>query len=166
MAEKFLKNVNGDLAEQEALDASAGAGDAGKVPALDTSGRLSQTMMPVGVGPDTATITADEDLGAGDYVNIVPTTGHVRLADASNGYRVDGFVLDAVSSGQDALVYFEGRNTSVSGLTPGAKQYLSETAGKTTETPVTTSGSISQYIGKAITATEMTTEFARPITIA
>ena len=35
----------------------AGAGDAGKIPAVDSSGRLDTSFMPTGIGADTAAIT-------------------------------------------------------------------------------------------------------------
>ena len=41
---------------------SAGAGDSGKIPALDGSGRLDNSFLPVGIGADTAQILASETL--------------------------------------------------------------------------------------------------------
>src|SRR5687768_2963313 len=96
---KFIKNVAGTLTEEAALLDSAGAADANKIPALDAagvldltitngtttsagagdadklvaldaSGRIDSTMMPVGIGADTASITTSEALAAGDLVNI------------------------------------------------------------------------------------------------
>lgn len=63
---------------------SAGAGDAGKVVALDGTGKIDSTMMPVGIGADTSSITASEALAAGDFVNIFSSSGaKCRKADAS-----------------------------------------------------------------------------------
>ena len=45
---------------------SAGAGDSGKVVALDAAGRIDNSMMPVGIGADTASIQASEALAAGE----------------------------------------------------------------------------------------------------
>ena len=132
MADKFIELNAGALQEKEALTTSAGAGDSGKIPALDGTGRLDTSMMPVGIGADTATIQASETLAAGDMVNIHDATGRrARKADAGNNREIHGFVLSAVTSGQNAAVYFEGTVTGLSGLTIGAKYFLSAaTAGE------------------------------------
>lgn len=153
MAKKYIERnaVTGLQSEVEALVESTGPADAGKIPGLDTDGRFNLSTMPVGIGPDTATLVASEDLSAGDIVSIWDDGGiaKVRKADASNGYRADGFVKSNVTSSQNALVYFEGPNTGKSGLTAGARYYLSATPGGITDTPVTASGSIHQYVGSA-----------------
>jgi hypothetical protein len=119
---------------------------------------------------DTATIQASENLAAGDFVNIHNVSGNarVRKADAStSGKEAHGFVLSAVTSGNNAVVYFEGRNTQVSGRTPGARQYLSaSTPGAVTETPPTGSGNVLQYLGVAIGATTISTEIEDGIILA
>lgn len=167
MADKYLKLSGGALAEQQALTSSSGSGDAGKIPALDGSGRLDSTMMPVGVGADTKTITASENLAAGDLINVHNSSGQkARKADASNGYRAHGFVLASVTSGQPATVYFEGTITGLTSLTPGAPMFLSGTAGAATATAPSTSGHISQNIGVAVSSTEISFEPQEPITLA
>lgn len=62
---KYIKQSSGSLVEEAAIQSSAGAGDAGKIPALDAAGRLDNSMMPAGIGADTAAITASENLAAG-----------------------------------------------------------------------------------------------------
>ena len=167
MAEKFIKLSSGVHTETEAITTSAGAGDSGKLAGLDGSGRFDSSMMPVGVGADTKTVEASENLSAGDLVNIHNATGEkVRKGDASNGYEAHGFVLSAVTSGQNATVYCEGTITGLSSLTPGARQYLSATAGVITETPVTTSTYIHQYVGVAVSDTEISFEPGDKITLA
>jgi hypothetical protein len=165
-----LLNASGVLAASivNSVATSAGAGDSGKLAALDGSGRLDSSFLPVGVGADTATVQASENLAAGDYVNLHNSGGaRVRKADASNGRRADGFVLASVTSASNATVYFEGQNTGVTGKTPGAVQYLSATtAGATTETAPTTAGQIMQVLGVAVTATVISTECEQPITLA
>lgn len=163
---------------------SAGAGDAGKLPSLnasgilddsivnasatssanklvkmDGSGRIAVAMLPVGVGPDTKSIQASETLAAGDFVNIHNSSGaRIRKADATNGRIAHGFVLSAVSSGANGDVYLEGTNTSVSGKTPGATQFLATTAGTSTETAPSTAGQTIQILGVALSATEISFE--------
>lgn len=147
---------------------SSGSGDAAKVVQLDSNGRIDSTMMPVGIGADTATIQASENLAAGDFVNVHNSGGsRVRKADASNGREAMGFVLSAVTSGQNATVYFEGQNTQVSSKTPGAIQYLSGSSpGASTETAPTTATHILQRVGYAASATAIVFEAETPITLA
>ncbi len=193
---KHLKQVNGVLTEDTTLTTSAGAGDANKVPALnasgvldltitngktssagagdanklvalDGSGRIDSSMMPVGIGADTAVITASEALAAGDFVNIWNSTGaKVRKADATAaGKEAHGFVLAAVANGASATVYFEGTNTGVSGLTPGPV-FLQTTAGQAGATVPSASGNVVQRLGVATSATSVNFEAGTVIVLA
>lgn len=169
-AKKYIALVNGRLQEQQATVVSTGAADDGKLVALDPSGRLDASVLPVGVGADTATIQASEALAAGDFVNIHVVAGspRVRKADASTaGKEAHGFVLSAVAAGANATVYFEGQNTQVTGKTPGARQYLSATTpGATTETPPSGSGNVVQLVGVAVSATAISTEIEDGVILA
>lgn len=164
MTQKFIAHVAGRLVETplNAVSASAGAADAGKLPELGGDGRLHASMLPVGVGPDTDTITASENLASGAKVSVWDDAGtrKARNADATAaGKEADGFVLEAVASGQPATVYFEGRNTALTGLTVGARYYLSaSTPGAVTATPPSGSGNVVQYLGKAVSATSVAFE--------
>lgn len=148
--------------QKNANDTSAGASDAGKIVKLDSEGRLNLNMMPSGIAPDTKDLTASEALSAGNMINIYNDagTGKARKADATaaNKFHTVGFVLDSVSSGQPAKVYFEGVVTGLSGLTIGAKYYLSATAGAITTTAPSSSGALVQFVGTAISATELSFE--------
>lgn len=148
-----------------AVAASAGAGDAGKLVALDGAGRISTTSMPVGVGPDTNTLTATEALAAGDYVNV--HSGGVRRADASNGRPAHGMVLAGVSNGAPATVYAEGTNTQLTGLTLGQTLFLSVTTpGGFQTTAPTVAAQLVQVLGVAVTTTAAQLEIDQPITLA
>jgi hypothetical protein len=196
MADKYLKaGTTGFPTEQEALVTSAGAGDAGKIPALDTNGRLTDSVMsrpptvtsagagdaaklvaldgsgkldstlfPAGFGEDTLLLEASENLSAGDFVSIWDdTTAKVRLADSSNGRVAHGFVLAAVTSGNNATVYGLGQvNDQLSGMTPGVNQFLG-TSGDITTTIPTTAGHYVQYLGTAHSATAMRFVQSTPI---
>ncbi len=70
---------------------SAGAGDSGKIPALDGSGRLDSSFLPVGIGADTAQILASETLTSGDFVNVYNNGGTANVRKA-----------DATTSGKEA----------------------------------------------------------------
>jgi len=166
---KFLQNVAGQITEVIAgITTSTGSADAGKLPALDDSGRLHVSFLPIGIGADTQIVVASEALAAGDNVNIWNDTGtpKVRKADAtSSGKGANGFVLASVGSGGNAEVYFEGSNTAVSGKTAG-KQYLATTAGLSSATPPTGTGNVIQIVGFATSATVVNFQSGTPIVLA
>ena len=167
-AKKFLRFVNNVLTEVFGVQASAGAANAGDIVALDDSGRIDNSMMPVGIGADTAAITASENLAAGDWVNVWDSAGsfRVRKADATTaGKEAHGFVLSAVTSGNPATVYFEGTNTQVSGQTPGPV-YLQTTAGTGGPTAPSASGNLVQQVGVALSATSVNFERGTPVVLA
>lgn len=166
-AKKFLRLVNGVLTEIFGVQASAGAGNAGDLVSLDDTGRIDNSMMPVGIGADTSTISASETLAAGDWVNVWNSSGaKVRKADATTaGKEAHGFVLAAVTSGNPATVYFEGTNTQVTGQTPGPV-YLQTTAGTGGATIPSASGNVVQQIGVAVSATAVNFERSAPVTLA
>lgn len=164
-AKKYLKiNSSGEVAQGTGVVTSAGAGNDGDLVALDSTGKLDPSVLPVGVGPDVKVLLASESLNAGSYVNIWNDAGteKVRLADNSSGRDAHGFVNTAVSSGASATVYFEGPNNDLTGLTPGARYYLG-TAGAATSTPLdpnllANANKVHQFLGIAISATEINTD--------
>lgn len=110
-APKILKQVSGTLTEEQTVATSAGAGsadkvvalnpsglvdntmlplvaastgapDANKVPKLDGTGRLDGSVMPVGIGADTAQIVASEALSAGDIINVWNDAGTPKMRKA------------------------------------------------------------------------------------
>ena len=166
-AKKYLSNNAGAITEVAATVSSAGAGDDGKIVALDSSGRLDNSVMPTGIGADTAAITASEALAAGDLVNVWNSSGaKVRKADATTaGKEAHGFVLAAASSSASATVYFEGSNSGVTGLTPG-KLYLSTTAGGVTSTAPSGSGNVVQVVGFATDTAAMNFQSTTPVVLA
>jgi hypothetical protein len=169
MAEKYIKNNSGQLAEVEATVSSSGATEAGKIIALDGSGKLDNSVLPTGIGATVKVAATTENLSAGNLVNLFNDGGTIkaRKADASNGRRAHGFVLTGVTSPNNATVYLDGTITGLTGLTPGAAYYLSgSTAGAATATAPTTASYISQEIGIALSATEINFEEQQPITLA
>lgn len=166
-AKKFVRRdtTTGKFTVISGVQTSAGAGNAGDIPALDDNGKLDTSLMPTGIGPEVKVLTASENLSAGDFVNIWDDSGtpKARKADAtaaSGAKAADGFVLAAVTSGNPATVYLEGINDQLSGLTGGTGYYSSNaTAGAAMASPgPTTTGHLSQYIGKALSATEISFE--------
>ena len=191
---KLIKNNAGTLTEETTLITSAGAADANKVPALnasgvlddtilnatvtssanktvklDASGKLDASVMPTGIGADTAILVASEALADGDLVNVWNNAGtaNVRKADANSaGKEAHGFVLAAVASSASATVYFEGTNSHCTGLTPGMQFLSSSTPGKSATTAPTGTGKIVQKVGLAINATTINFEPGDPIVLA
>lgn len=167
-ASKFLALVSGRIREVFATVSSAGAVDDGKIVALGTDGRLDSSVLPVGVGVETKTITASENLSAGNLVNIWNSAGafRVRKADATAiGKEAHGFVLASVSSGASAQVYLEGTITGLTGLLPG-RYYLATSPGEVTDTPPSASGNVVQYVGNAVSGTEITFEATDGVVLA
>lgn len=159
-ASKFLALVQGRIREVIATVTSSGATDDGKIVALGTDGRLDSSVLPVGVGIETKSIQASENLSAGNLVNIWSSAGsfRVRKADATtSGKEAHGFVLSSVTSGQTAQVYLEGTITGLSALLPG-RYYLSTTPGELMSTAPDGSGNVVQYVGNSVSATELTFE--------
>jgi len=168
MADKYLKQNAGVITEIEATASSAGAGDAGKIPALGSGGLLNLNMMPTGIAPDTASIVASEALAAGDMVDVYDDggTSTCRKADATtSGKLATGFVLAAVESAANASIYFEGINNQVTGLTVGPLFLSAAIPGGVTAIAPSASGNVVQSVGRAISATSMSFEPAQPIVL-
>lgn len=170
--ERFLKR---DLATgkdylQEAISSSAGAGDAGKIPALDAAGKLASSLMPAGIGADTYTAEATEALSAGEFVEVWwdGANREARLADANNGRPANGFVADNYTLGAAATIYPLGTlNNQQSGLTAGNIYFLGNVAGGVTDDiSAFVDTDIVQRLGLAISATEILTENNTPAYIA
>ena len=166
--ERFLQPdlVNGRVDAVVAVQAG-GAGSENKIPALDSAGRLALTMMPVGVGAAVKDVVTSEALAAGDIVNLHVSTGlKARKADATTEKEGVGFVLSAYDSAATATVYFEGIITGLTGLTAGSRYFLAKTAGAvTTDVSAYAAGNILQYLGIAISTTELKFEPGEPITL-
>lgn len=166
--EKFIQHDGkGSFNEVEATQ-TGGSGNEGKIPSLDANGRLDETMMPTGIGADTANITASEALAAGDFVNVYNNAGtaNVRKADATtNGKPAHGFVKSSVANARTATVFFEGNNDAVTGATGGII-YLSATAGGFTSTAPTSANNLVQRIGVATSSTNINFERTNGIKLA
>lgn len=156
---KFLNLENGKKKLDSAINSSAGVADGGKIIKLDSAGKIDITLLPDGIGDDAIEIVTFEDIAAGDFVNIFLDGGvsKVRKSDSSNLRDANGFVLESATAPAPVKVFFEGTNSQLSGLTIGSRYYL-DTTGGVTLTPKTATGELHQYLGKAFSATELTTE--------
>jgi hypothetical protein len=174
MAQKFvqLNTTNGRLKQAEPVSTSAGAADAGKIPALNSEGKLDSTLLGEVVGLDTGRLmTAYETLSAGDFVNVFLDGGvpKLRKADASSdALMAHGFVKAAAQAGTEVKFYHCGVNGGLTGLVPGTTYFLSagEPGGATAACP-TASGHIVQAVGVALSETELQTNISeQPVTLA
>lgn len=166
---KYLANSAGTITEVVGLATSAGAGDAGKIPQLDGTGRIDTSMMPTGIAADTQPVTASEALAAGDFVNIWSSAGafRVRKADAStSGKDAHGFVLAAFANAAVATVYFEATNTQVASAAPGVVFLSATTPGGFTATAPSGVGQVVQRIGFATSATTINFQSNVPVVLA
>ena len=167
-AKKYYRNLLGKITELAATIVSAGAANEGDIVALDAGGKLDVSVMPTGIGADTASIPASENLAAGDLINIWNDAGttKVRKADATSaGKEAMGFVKAVVTSPANASVYFEGDNSGLTGLVGGVL-YLSTTAGQTTSTAPSGSGNVIQIVGFTTSATAMNFQSGTPYYLA
>lgn len=192
-APRFLTNIAGRVRMVAAILTSAGAADAEKIVATNAAGRIDDTLMdaatsgankvlktkadgtldesvmPTGIGADVKNMPASEALASGDLVNIWSDGGvaKARKADATvEGKEACGFVKAAAVIDGTAAVYFEGRISGLTGLVPGARQYLMTTAGKAGPTAPSAASSVVQFVGVAVSDTEIDFEPGTPITVA
>lgn len=166
--DKYIHNVGGTMTEVASLQSSAGVADAGKIPALDATGKIDLTMLPPGVAPNTSVLVASEALSGGAFVNVYDDAGtpSVRNADATTGGKeAHGYVLTAVASAANATVYFNGANGGVTGATGGV-QYLAIVPGTMSNTPPSGAGNVVQRLGVATSATSMNFEATIPVVLA
>lgn len=135
---------------------SAGAGDSGKIPALNASGVLDSTLFPAGIGTASQAFPTSEAITAGALVNLylVSTTWTARNANSTDATKpAMGFVTSSTTSPANTTVYFPGQIvTGVSGLTPGPV-FLSTTSGAVSSTAPSTAGNLVQQVGYALSAT-------------
>lgn len=164
--QRILAFIAGKIQELIPAASSAGAASAGQVVALNNAGTIDVTMMPSGVGPDTATLPATEAIAAGAYVNVFSNAGvfSVRNADGSTaGKQADGFVLAAIASGGTGTVYLAGINTAVSGQVPGLVYLSASNIGAGATAGATVAGQTYQQLGLAISATAVQFDPQLPI---
>lgn len=192
-APRFIILAAGRLRQAVALLVSTGASDGEKIVATSANGKLDDSLMgasttgnsvvvktlpdgtidpslmPAGIGANVVNITASEALAANDLVNIWNDAGtpKIRKADATvEGKEADGYVKASVALNAVGATYLGSRISGLTGKTPGARQYLSTTAGLMTETPLAGSGNVSQWVGTAVSATEVDFKKSEPVTIA
>ena len=165
-------DANGNTTMEATVQASAGAADAGKLPALDANGLIDRSMT---YNNPAQTFTASETIATSAIVNVWDSTGaKVRNADASGGVakKADGTAATGFASAAAGTIDLD--NVVLGGLTGlvvGTQYFLSAT------TPggivkvgdagyPATAGHILQKIGKALTATTLKVDIGDPIILA
>ena len=108
---------------------------------------------------DAVKVPAVENLFANDLIAL-SDRGAVRASSVDISTACDGFVKTDVVAGAEAMIYFEGKVTT-SGATPGARYYLG--AGRGTKVSDAPTIGVSQFIGRAISDTEINFEASDPI---
>ena len=192
---KYLKNNAGTLTEEAAVNSSAGAGDEGKIPALnasgvlaasivnsvgtsagagdsgklpslDGSGRLDNSFMPVGIGADTAAIATSETLAAGDFVNIWDSTGaKVRKADATTVGKEAHGFVLSAFTHPTTATVYFEGTNTAVSGKTPGVQFLQTTAGTSGSTAPSSSGNVVQKLGVATSATTINFEPQQPIVL-
>lgn len=129
-------------------------GSANEILSTNGSGQLSWVTAFAGIVKNE--YTADEALAAVDCVYI-SAADNVSKADASaeSTSRVIGFAQGAAADTTQVQVISEGVLGGFTGLTPGARYFLSETAGAITSTAPSTDESAIVQVGYAKSATEL-----------
>jgi hypothetical protein len=162
MADKYvaLDTTSGRLKQTEGTVTSSGSGQAGKIVALDSSGKLDPSVVPAGAGGESVqSITATEAMDAGAWVNIYNNAGSpaIRKALAQDTTKnAHGFIKASVGAGSPANVYKGGDNDKIPVGSFGAADigkmvFLSAaTAGASTLTPPSGTGQLIQPLGKIV----------------
>lgn len=161
-ANKYIANIAGKLKEVFGTVISAGVANANQIPALDSTGRLDISLMPIGVDVEVVVAATSENLTAGDFVNlfVVGAAITLRKADSTtNAKPAHGFVIANTISPASATMYILGvRNSYVVGLTVGSRYFLDKAVpGGLTVTAPSVAGNIVQEIAIATLTTEVLT---------
>lgn len=158
---KFLALLTGRVSEVQPIVTSAGAGDASKMIQTDSNGLIDPSLMPSGITPDQKSGTSNGSITAKDLC-FVETAGTIARATAAAGtpQPTIGYALTSVATGQPIVIQLEGKISGLTGLTPGARYFLSDvTPGGLLIAPGPTgAGKISQFVGTALSATELNFE--------
>lgn len=151
--------TTGRLRELLAAQVSTGPTDANRIVALAADGKLDPSLLPASVANVVTVVEANEELEPGEFVYVFDDAGTPKTALAVAGVGGNpalGYVLDHWYAADMAVVFLSGLDSALSGLTPGQRVYLSDTVpGAPKTTPVTGAGKLHQFLGRAVSATEL-----------
>lgn len=166
---KYFDWITGKATLVLPVTTSAGAGDATKMAQLDSNGKWDQSLMPAGLTPDQKTANANGAISARDLCYVEAAGTIARASAASGGFESIGWATAAALSGAPVTIQMEGIIAGLSGLTPGSAYYLSDvTPGALMIAPGPTTsltGKLGQFIGTALSATELTFEPERAVVL-
>lgn len=113
-------------------------------------------------------INAAGSFAAGSFVSIINSGGVLEVvrAEANSGsFPADGWTTGPATAGNPVeVIVNNGINRNLTGLAIGQRYWLSETVqGGIQTTKATTAGHIEQYLGIALSATELLVDIAYPI---
>jgi len=113
------------------------------------------------------TAVATETINAGALVNLWLSGGVIKVRNADNtaeGKEAFGFVTSSYVSTDTVSIYQMGTIGGLSSLTIGSRYYLGTSGGITLTAPTTT-GTVVQWVGIAVSSTELLFQLsATPIT--
>jgi hypothetical protein len=146
----FVRSASFATTASFALNAGGGSGGSG-FPFAGTALITGSIVLTSGSG--FPSLLASETLVAGDFVNIF--SGGVRKASSTDiTKQAHGFVTTSYSATNPVVVFYSGLLTGTSGLTAGARYFLSASGTEAT-TPPTLTGQLSQELGVAISTTAL-----------
>ena len=144
-------SITGSLFGTASFALNAGGGGGAGFPFSGTALITGSIVLTSGSG--FPSLLASETLAAGDFVNIF--SGGVRKASSTDiTKQAHGFVTASYSSTNPVVVFYSGLLTDTSGLTAGAKYFLSASGTESTTAPILT-GQLSQELGVAISTTAL-----------
>lgn len=170
---KYLERdaATGRVTERLSADSSAGAGDAGRIVALNAAGEIDPSMLPPGVS-NAEIIEVGVAVATNSLVEVYNDLGTPKIRPASgnpaNLQPAVGWVDAAYIATDLALVFFDGQ-VGGTGFTPGQRVYLASSTpadGIVTTTPVTGAGAAHQFVGRAVSTTLFNFEPDDPIILA
>ncbi len=132
---------------------------------VNGEGRITAITSGTGSPTKSFTNSTGTTIAAVKAVNI-KSDGTIQLANTSSGnnLRVHGFTVAAINTGSSGVVQSSGLLAGFTGLTIGADYWHdSATPGSITATAPTATGTRSQYVGWAMSATELWIELERPL---
>jgi hypothetical protein len=161
-------DVTGELQQIIPNTTSAGASDAGKLVALGTDGKLDDSFLHEDVN---MVMTSSENISAGALVNVFDSGSgvmKVRNANANTGLPAHGFAAESIPSGTPGGINLSPGIISGLTLSGGSKYFLDPATpgGVVTPAPTYTTGQICQYVGVALSTTELAFVLERIVKIA
>lgn len=148
---------------------SSGAPDSGKMAQTGANGKFHLSLMADGVVPDQKTGVSNGAITLNDLCYIETAGTIARATAASAGpHEAMGFATSTVITGVSVTIQDQGIMSGFTGLTPGARYFLSDVTpgGVLIDPGPVGAGKIAQFIGYAMSATEINFEPDQPVWLA